>query len=408
MNPGPEISKPVSSRSDLVEVGGFVREDQPREPISNLTDAELISEFAKSKSTEAMSEFVCRHSTKVLMVCQSINFDRNDVEDAYQATFLAAIINAKKLDSVHSHGAWLCRVAQNASLKILKSKQRMVLDGESETLSRKPDPLPETWRIIENRETFQQLLIVLLGLPKHYRECLVLAYFEDLSRSEIAIRMDKSESSVKALLQRGKKLLKSRLIAQGTTTSLAFAGISFSTPSIGVPRELAELTIQKCFHWATPDSISVPENILHLAQSGKTVSLVNATLFHAAVFVMVLVVGLSGMRIMDQPAQRNQAIELTAKDEQMNSKPDLQIRATVDDTRLSKIESLIESDTAKLNKLNDWMIHKQEMLNDATDRREIQVIEQILNDMQSESNEIRIRLAKNSSLLRKMQPTGRQ
>lgn len=73
--------------------------------------------------------------------------------------------------------------------------------------------VPETERTyfqipsIESDET----LFTVLELPKRYRSCLYLFYYEDYSIREIAEILEEPENTVKTNLRRGREALKKKL-----------------------------------------------------------------------------------------------------------------------------------------------------------------------------------------------------
>ena len=86
-----------------------------------LTDRHLLDRFTSRNDEAAFEALVRRHGPMVLRVCRNGLRDHNDVEDAFQATFLVLVRKSgstRKLDSV---GGWLygvaCRVAARAGSK---------------------------------------------------------------------------------------------------------------------------------------------------------------------------------------------------------------------------------------------------------------------------------------------------
>ena len=79
-----------------------------------LTDGQLLERFATrtgDAAEQAFASLVERHGPMVLRVCRSVLFDTNDVEDAFQATFLVLVQKARSLWVCDSLGPWLHQVA---------------------------------------------------------------------------------------------------------------------------------------------------------------------------------------------------------------------------------------------------------------------------------------------------------
>jgi HlyD family secretion protein len=79
-----------------------------------LTDGQLLERFATragDAAEQAFATLVERHGPMVLRVCRGVLIDPNDVEDAFQATFLVLVQKARSLWVCDSLGPWLHQVA---------------------------------------------------------------------------------------------------------------------------------------------------------------------------------------------------------------------------------------------------------------------------------------------------------
>ena len=64
------------------------------------------------------------------------------------------------------------------------------------------------------QQEHQNLKQTVLGLPIHYREVIILFYYEEFEAWEIADLLSVSQNTVRTRLRRGKDLLKSKLLQQ--------------------------------------------------------------------------------------------------------------------------------------------------------------------------------------------------
>ena len=81
------------------------------------SDAELLSRFVLSRDASAFELLVWRHGAMVEGVCRRILGRSADVEDAFQATFMALLKQARSIrrqSSAHSHRNQSCAIAGHA------------------------------------------------------------------------------------------------------------------------------------------------------------------------------------------------------------------------------------------------------------------------------------------------------
>ena len=95
--------------------------------IGELTDGQLLERFATRGGEAAELAFAAlveRHGPMVLRVCRNILRDPNDVQDAFQATFLVLVQKARSLWVRDSLGPWLHRVAHRVATRARSSAAR--------------------------------------------------------------------------------------------------------------------------------------------------------------------------------------------------------------------------------------------------------------------------------------------
>jgi len=95
--------------------------------MGELTDGQLLERFATQDGEAAELAFAAlveRHWPMVLRVCQNTLRDPNDVQDAFQATFLVLVQKARSLWVRDSLGPWLHRVAHRVATRARSSAAR--------------------------------------------------------------------------------------------------------------------------------------------------------------------------------------------------------------------------------------------------------------------------------------------
>src|SRR5262245_38962252 len=81
------------------------------------TDAELLARIAATRDADALTELVRRHSVLIWGVCRRTLRQPQDAEDAFQATVLAPVRQAARLDSRGALAGWLHTVATRVARK---------------------------------------------------------------------------------------------------------------------------------------------------------------------------------------------------------------------------------------------------------------------------------------------------
>ena len=80
-----------------------------------LTDRQLLQRFAADRDEDAFAALVRRHGGLVLGVCWRLLGHADDVEDAFQATFLVLAQRAGSVAWRESVGGWLHAVARRVA-----------------------------------------------------------------------------------------------------------------------------------------------------------------------------------------------------------------------------------------------------------------------------------------------------
>ncbi len=88
--------------------------------VSGLSDAELVKRFTTSKgpaAEQAFESLLGRHGPMVVGVCRHILRRPQDVDDAFQATFLVLVRKARSIRVDESLGPWLYGVAYRTAIR---------------------------------------------------------------------------------------------------------------------------------------------------------------------------------------------------------------------------------------------------------------------------------------------------
>ena len=204
--------------------------------VTGLTEGQLLDRFVHRGDEAAFEALVTRHGPMVMGVCRRILRDPNDVEDAFQATFLVLVRKAKTLRHSELLGNWLYGVATKVALQArTMANRRRTLEFSKE--GAEPAAKPE----VPNDEN-QTLHEEVRKLPEKYRAAVVLCYLEGLTHEQAAERLEWPVGTVKGRLSRARDLLKARLVRRGVALSgpLAVAELLQANAQAAVPTTLVQ------------------------------------------------------------------------------------------------------------------------------------------------------------------------
>lgn len=140
-----------------------------------------------------------KHRKTVYSVVLNYVKNSEDAMEILQEVFIKLLNNSPDFESDEHIKAWLIRVSVNACKNHLRNQKHFSDDAISEEIP--------TEDVREDTDLFE----IVRTLPEKYRVPLHLFYYEDYSIKEIAKVTDTPEATVKVRLNRGKKLLRSRL-----------------------------------------------------------------------------------------------------------------------------------------------------------------------------------------------------
>lgn len=140
-----------------------------------------------------------RNADTVYKIAYIRTNNKYDAEDIMQDVFLRFVKKQPNFDNAEHEKAWFIRTTINRTNSFFTSAWR-----------RNTVPLDESLPFSEKSKE-DSILEIVLSLPKDVSTAIHLHYYENMSVRDISSAMSKSESAVKSLLFRGRKLLKSIL-----------------------------------------------------------------------------------------------------------------------------------------------------------------------------------------------------
>lgn len=145
------------------------------------------------------------HYERVYKTAYSILKDNEASRDIVQESFIRAFTKFHQLDDKKKFGAWVCKIAKNMCLDMLRKKAGIkgkiisLYDEEGkfrDSIIQIADfSMPE--EILERRETLRLVLKCIDSLDKTDRRIAYLRFYEDMSYAQVAESMNLKESTVK-------------------------------------------------------------------------------------------------------------------------------------------------------------------------------------------------------------------
>jgi RNA polymerase sigma factor (sigma-70 family) len=209
--------------------------------VRELPDRDLLQRFRSQHDEAAFHTLLRRHGPMVLDVCRGVLGDGPEVEDAFQATFLVLAQRAGSIRKGASLGSWLHGVAHRTALK---ARAQSAVRQKHEACA--PQRQASVADDLSWQEVRQVLHEELGGIPERYREPLVMCYLEGATQQRAAARLGLAERTVRERLERGRELLRLRLVRRGLgpVAVLAVAAWPAATASAAVSSVLVDSTIQ--------------------------------------------------------------------------------------------------------------------------------------------------------------------
>jgi RNA polymerase sigma-70 factor (ECF subfamily) len=152
-----------------------------------------------------------RHARPLYSLILRILGHEAEAEDVLQEVFAQAFRQAARYDPRRGAvAAWLLTIARSRAIDRLRARRTRVESpvGETQMLDEMPDAQPDAASTMLDEERQRLVRHALGALPMLQRMAIELAYYEGLSHSEIAERLEQPLGTVKTRIRLG--LLKLR------------------------------------------------------------------------------------------------------------------------------------------------------------------------------------------------------
>jgi len=169
--------------------------------MSAISDQELVSQYARTRSDAAFRPLVIRYAPLVYRACLG-RLGRHDLaEDATQAVFILLAEKAGRLRGVVTLAPWLLSAAKMICLRISRTERR-----------RQRSEVPLTEQIPHGEKNPDvDLVAALENLRGEERDAIVLNVIQGLTHAEVGERLGVSEDAARMRVQRGLARLRTKL-----------------------------------------------------------------------------------------------------------------------------------------------------------------------------------------------------
>jgi RNA polymerase sigma factor (sigma-70 family) len=229
-------------------------------------DEQLLERFITRRDEGAFADLVTRHGPMVLGVCRNVLGNRQDAEDAFQATFLALARRAGSIRNPAALGAWLFGVARRIALRARRAaSHHRAHEGAGQNA---PPEVEEPVVVLIRHEVRMALYDEIERLPERYRLPVVLCYLEGRSHDEAAHQLGWPLGTVKGRLARARQRLQDRLtprLARGDLDIIASlcAATQARQTATAVPVALVSATVAAAVRFA--DGVAVGAGLARAA-----------------------------------------------------------------------------------------------------------------------------------------------
>ena len=156
---------------------------------------------AQAGHVESLARLYERYAQDMVWLAYSICLNKDLAEDIAQETFAQVCLKLVHLKRPDRFGAWLSQICRHLAIDTIRHRRIRTMDlAEAEALPASRDQA--------DSEAVDQAIV---GLPRMYREIVVLHYYRGMPYEQIAATLGISIHSVKGRLCRARKRLRAAL-----------------------------------------------------------------------------------------------------------------------------------------------------------------------------------------------------
>ncbi len=201
-------------------IGRLRRLVEPRG--GGLDDAELLERFVRQRDEAAFEVLLWRYGPLVLGVCRRMLRREQDVEDAFQATFLTLVRKAGSITRRQALAGWLHQVAYRIGLRARAGVARSGIQDQEviENVAYPMGSVDDGLRELLDQEVQR--------LPRRYRMPLILCYLDGKTNEEAARLLACPPGTIASRLAWARQRLRTRLTARGLEVPVTITALTLA------------------------------------------------------------------------------------------------------------------------------------------------------------------------------------
>lgn len=199
---------------------GFLRGWFGDAAVNDQSDGALLKRFLEQEDQAAFQTLFQRYSGLVMRVCRQVLQNSEEVNDAFQATFIVLARKAQTVKQSEALAGWLHRVALHIALQARARAAKRQTHEKQVAAMRKEETvdltdLHDVWPILHDEVN---------QLPAKYRTPVVLCYLDGKTNEEAASQLNWPVGTVKTRLAQGREMLRDRLQRRGVVLPIGLIG----------------------------------------------------------------------------------------------------------------------------------------------------------------------------------------
>ena len=193
------MQHPVKVRP-MASCGRRKMEDGDRSETEEGDMARLLAAVGRDASMEAFEVVFRNYAPRIRFYMMRLVRDPQTAEELMQETMMTVWRKAALFDAEKGNvSAWIFTIARNLRIDSFRRTRRADFDPNDPAFV--PDPEQPADAAFEAREAEARLHEAMKGLPAEQRDLLHLAFFEEVSHSEIASRLALPLGTVKSRIR---------------------------------------------------------------------------------------------------------------------------------------------------------------------------------------------------------------